>query len=95
MKRKLDGAGVGSHVNRPLIAGLALDILEPATPDPALSAEIIWTKAAHKRSAESRQSRIARAAYFLSEARGFEPGHDEEDWLLAQMQVDALDAGVF
>jgi hypothetical protein len=33
-------------------------------------------------------------AYYLSEARGFAPGHDADDWLLAQSQVDAIDAGM-
>jgi hypothetical protein len=43
---------------------------------------------------ESRHDRIARAAYYLSEARGFELGHDAEDWLLAQSAIDALDASI-
>jgi hypothetical protein len=31
----------------------------------------------------------------MSEARGFAPGHDLEDWALAQAQVDAQDADTF
>lgn len=36
-----------------------------------------------------RQARIERAAYFLAEARGFAPGHEEADWLAAEALVDA------
>ena len=37
--------------------------------------------------AASRHEAIARAAYFLAEARGFEPGHELDDWLAAEQQV--------
>ncbi len=35
-----------------------------------------------------RQGMIATAAYFLAQRRGFKPGHDVEDWLAAERQVD-------
>ena len=41
-------------------------------------------------SAEERQKMIAAAAYYRAEARGFEPGHEHEDWLVAEREVDAL-----
>lgn len=31
--------------------------------------------------------RTAERAYFKSEARGFEPGHEMEDWLAAEAEV--------
>lgn len=38
--------------------------------------------------AESRQqAMIAEAAYFLAEKRGFEAGHELEDWLTAEAVV--------
>lgn len=37
--------------------------------------------------AAERQARIARAAYFRAEKRGFEPGHELEDWLAAEAEV--------
>jgi hypothetical protein len=37
---------------------------------------------------EQRQSMIARTAYFLAERRNFEPGHELEDWLAAEGEVD-------
>lgn len=32
------------------------------------------------------RSRIAVAAYYKAEARGFKPGHDVDDWLLAEAE---------
>lgn len=40
--------------------------------------------------AEMRRAMIAEAAYFIAAQRGFESGHDMEDWLLAEKQVGAL-----
>jgi DUF2934 family protein len=34
--------------------------------------------------------RIATAAYYLAERRGFEPGHELEDWLTAEREVLSL-----
>ena len=31
--------------------------------------------------------RIAEAAYFLAHRRGFEPGHELEDWIAAEAQI--------
>jgi hypothetical protein len=31
---------------------------------------------------------IARAAYFLAEQRHFQPGHELEDWLAAEAEVE-------
>lgn len=36
---------------------------------------------------ESRHEEIARAAYFLAESRGFEPGHELDDWLAAERRI--------
>jgi hypothetical protein len=38
---------------------------------------------------ELRRSMIAQAAYYRAEQRGFEPGHEAEDWLAAEGEVDA------
>lgn len=42
----------------------------------------------------SRQAEIARMAYFISEIRGFAPGHELEDWLQAEREIDARRADV-
>jgi hypothetical protein len=36
---------------------------------------------------------IAERAYYKAEKRGFVPGHELEDWLAAEREIAALDAG--
>jgi hypothetical protein len=38
---------------------------------------------------EKRAALIAEAAFFRAEKRGFSPGHEVEDWLAAESEVDA------
>jgi hypothetical protein len=37
---------------------------------------------------EDRQNLIAKAAYFRAAQRHFQPGHELEDWLAAEAEVD-------
>ena len=39
---------------------------------------------------QERRAMIAQAAYFRAERRGFEPGHETEDWLAAEQEVEHL-----
>ena len=39
---------------------------------------------------EVRRLMIAEAAYYCAEQRGFEPGHELEDWLEAEARIDLL-----
>ncbi|HUA88375.1 MAG TPA: DUF2934 domain-containing protein [Steroidobacteraceae bacterium] len=41
-------------------------------------------------SPESRREMIAERAYLRAERRGFTPGRETEDWLAAEIEVDAL-----
>jgi hypothetical protein len=44
---------------------------------------------------DRRRALIAQAAYFRAERRHFAPGHEAEDWLAAELEVDtALTSGV-
>jgi hypothetical protein len=43
--------------------------------------------------AEARRRRTAIAAFYRAQARGFAPGKELEDWLEAEREIDALDAG--
>ncbi len=43
-----------------------------------------------KMTLEERRSFIAKLAYFKAEKRGFVPGNEEEDWLKAEQEVEAL-----
>ena len=44
-------------------------------------------EACHENIHEVRYSRIAENAYYKAEARGFEPGHELEDWLAAESEI--------
>jgi hypothetical protein len=37
---------------------------------------------------DDREQRIAEAAYWRAERRGFKPGHELEDWLEAEREID-------
>ena len=39
---------------------------------------------------ETKQLMIAEAAYYCAEKRGFETGHEMEDWLEAEARMEAL-----
>jgi hypothetical protein len=41
-------------------------------------------------SPELRRTMISEAAYWRAERRGFEPGHEMEDWFAAEAEIDAL-----
>lgn len=41
-------------------------------------------------SADERRAMIAQNAYLRAQRRGFEPGHETEDWFAAEAEVDAL-----
>jgi hypothetical protein len=86
---KLNGAGVtpADQHSTPHLRLLMAEAGHAPTP-----ASISWTQTPHGRAAALRRDRIAVAAFYLSETRGFAPGHEAEDWLLAQTQVDAIDA---
>ena len=38
---------------------------------------------------QEREAMIAESAYFRSAHRGFEPGHEVDDWLASEAEIDA------
>jgi hypothetical protein len=38
--------------------------------------------------AKSREALIAELAYFRAQRRGFQPGHELEDWLAAEAEIE-------
>ncbi|MGR9087684.1 MAG: DUF2934 domain-containing protein [Gammaproteobacteria bacterium] len=38
---------------------------------------------------------ISEAAYFKAKSRGFAPGHEEEDWLEAEKEINSCVIGYF
>jgi hypothetical protein len=55
------------------------------TPPPSNS---IVTRSSAYIEPEARAAMIAEAAYFRSAHRGFEPGHEVDDWLAAESDID-------
>jgi hypothetical protein len=79
------------------------DAVKPADPAPAPITEETPNRQARPRKSppvvmpppgkltpEARHALIAESAYLRAERRGFEPGHETEDWLAAEVEVDAL-----
>jgi len=65
----------------------------PARDAPRPSARVSRSPTAPTRLAltpEARRTMIAEGAYLRAERRGFAPGHETEDWLAAEAEVDAL-----
>lgn len=55
------------------------------TPDHAEIVRMAVVEAACR--AEDRREMIATAAYFRAQRRGFEPGHELEDWYAAENEI--------
>jgi hypothetical protein len=47
-------------------------------------------EAAPEAAQSERRRRIAEAAYHRAQLRGFAPGYEEEDWLEAEKEIDAM-----
>ena len=58
---------------------------EPATEERSIKSISVSVMSRHH---EDRRASIAEAAYFRAQLRGFEPGHEVEDWLAAEEEVD-------
>ena len=90
----------GKKASRKTAAGRTKDVKGKSVPNQdvlaAPSAVAPKAKTVRKRAsadssgvtAEERRKMIAAAAYYKAQARGFEPGNEEEDWLLAEREVD-------
>jgi hypothetical protein len=75
----------------PPIGAVAVQAAAKSAPRTTPRASI--TGANLKLKGEDRQLLIAEAAYFRAERRGFQPGRELEDWLAAEIEIDALLGG--
>jgi len=57
--------------------------------DAAAVIKVVHANLAATAAHPSRDQLIAEAAYHRAESRRFEPGHDLEDWLVAEAEVDS------
>jgi hypothetical protein len=89
MNSQLDGAGSGVFGEESV-----LDVYILALPDVEKDSESPKpVDLSLRRDDARRHERVATAAYYLAANRGFEPGYESEDWSLAELQTDAIDAG--
>ncbi len=80
------GRKAGARGKKNLAAsGPAATDAAPAPDGPTIKAINVTVTARHH---EDRHASIAKAAYFRAEMRGFAPGHEVEDWLAAEEEVD-------
>ena len=71
------------------MAGLILDRVTPASEE-----HHVHPESALQALMAERHHRIQVAAYFLAEHRGFAPGYELEDWLVAEDAIELEDAGL-
>ena len=57
---------------------------------PATPPDSIVTRSAAFIEPDERQALIADGAYFRAERRGFDPGHEIDDWLEAESEIDEM-----
>jgi hypothetical protein len=57
--------------------GIIADMASRAAVDPPVDIDTKWLM-------------VAEAAYYCAQKRGFEAGHDLDDWLEAEAQIDTL-----
>ncbi len=82
-----------SPQDAPSPGGLAPGDLAPVDLTPAAAAPIATPTGAARANfdpSSSREALIATAAYYRAEKRAFAPGHETEDWLAAEREVDAF-----
>ena len=70
--------------------GAAAAVTSPAGTPRVRKAAAAKTPARVTISEDVRRGMIAEGAYLRAERRGFAPGHEEEDWLAAEAEVEAL-----
>jgi len=100
MQKVLNGALPGGFLvgRSPSAAGHHLSVSRPAdhlpqrvsTADPTITARFDQALAPGD---ARRSAMIAEAAYYRAACRGFEPGHELEDWLAAEREIDVALSG--
>ena len=75
--------------NQPVIEAAAAETRQPRKTEPKKTRrpEIVRTDSRSNLVPINMDDEIRRLAYLLSERRGFEPGHETEDWLAAEHEV--------
>jgi Protein of unknown function (DUF2934) len=61
-----------------------------STPNDATKSNSILNSSATSVTPEMRRLMVAEAAYYIPANHGFESGHEVEDWLLAEKQIETV-----
>jgi DUF2934 family protein len=78
----------------PLFTETRMDNVETGKTCAELAPESgLWERCIAPRITENREACIAEAAYFTAQLRGFASGHELDDWLAAENEVDERLAG--
>jgi hypothetical protein len=75
------------NVAEAIVATQTAEAQRPVARKTARKPEIVKTEPRANLVPINLEDEIRRLAYLLSERRGFEPGHDAEDWLAAEREV--------
>jgi hypothetical protein len=88
MLNQLDGAKHPQNLRFDVGHALA----ETASVDREASTSLVGYAGQIHHRTDQRHAAIALEAYHLAERRGFEPGHEEQDWLEAEARVNLANA---
>ncbi len=61
---------------------------EPAEVKSIVTHDAAFIEPLESEERHARHSRIAEAAYYLAERRSFDPGHELDDWLEAEREIE-------
>lgn len=64
-----------------------MEATKPLTKSTRKKATVTGSGSNNEHMPEDRYFRIAVAAYYKAQARGFQPGHELDDWLAAEVEV--------
>jgi Protein of unknown function (DUF2934) len=78
---------------QPNVPHVVIRVADSQPSVPSVNPRGNWASYVVPHAAEDRGVSIAKAAYFNAERRGFAPGHELEDWLTAENEVDQRLAG--
>jgi hypothetical protein len=95
MTSQLDDAGSGEYLENSNLHAYVwgLPEVQVTTQSPSRVPHSQSAEPTIRRDDAWRHERVALAAYYLAANRGFDPGHEAQDWSLAELQIDAIDAG--
>lgn len=79
-----------NNADREIESALAIESSEHSTPLTSITKSTLHVTPHFP---NDRHALLAKAAYHRAEQRGFEPGHELEDWLAAEMELDQRLAG--